>query len=284
LSYSPDGGTLALGYSDGRVTWHEAKTGNEVHNVQLPGGRCTGLGWGPDGRLLAASSTKLTAWNAATGAALQAAPLSSTACATTFAPNGAIAAWGGAKWHGDVFDLEKQCSLVSKFPAPGEGTTALAFSSDNRWLAVSGRNPDPDAIDLFQIDNEVKRRLRIVPKQGIVRAVCFALEDRSLLSLGDGNLVRSWDTANGQLQVEMRSALPTLSGLAVSSGGYLLAIASFDSDRGSILQIIDLRTNAESQRFEAPGRMASLGFNHNQERIASGFTDGTTLVWKLKKH
>src|SRR5262245_26400354 len=54
VSHAADGITLALGYGDGRVTLHEAKTGNELRSLQLPGGRCTGLGWGPDDRLLAA--------------------------------------------------------------------------------------------------------------------------------------------------------------------------------------------------------------------------------------
>ena len=284
VTFAPDGKRIAVGQATGEVVLYDATSGQMLRRLQSHQPGSSGLIWLKDGRLLAGNVSRLTGWEAATGKELFAFETRNQLHTLAFSPNGRYAAWGWVKWHGGIYDLENQRFLAEPFPAPGEGTTASAFAPESTLLALNGRNPDPDTIHLYDLRAPHKSQIHFRAGQSRVRVLTFAPQARYLLSAGEDGTVKCWLPLGGELHKEFRVAQRLVAALAFSPDGHTLAVASCNPERqgSSVLQLLAFPSGQEIKQWTGhAGQVTSLAFAPAGDRLVSGSTDGTALVWQL---
>ncbi|MCA9066554.1 MAG: hypothetical protein KDA96_25985 [Planctomycetaceae bacterium] len=132
---------------------------------------------------------------------------------------------------------------------------ALAFSPDNRWLAVAGgaerlaaREP-PGIVELWDMSDEdaTEPTVTMNAERGTVNAVCFTPDSRTLATGSNGpgygesglynGMVRLWDPVTGQQRIALSGHRYHVHDIAFSPDGLQLVSesASFGSDSEVIL-------------------------------------------------
>jgi WD40 repeat protein len=144
LAFSPDGTTLAAGYSSGLVRLWDVATEKEKVTLAVRGpnsGLVTALDWSPDGSLLAtAASSEPTVrlWEAKTGAPKGTVPATVIGVnAVAFSPDGRILVMAQSDGSAILWDMS-QARKAGTVRAPGKSILAAAFSGDGRLLATGG--------------------------------------------------------------------------------------------------------------------------------------------------
>jgi RNA polymerase sigma factor (sigma-70 family) len=286
VAFSPDGKQIATATEDGIVRIWDAATGKEVRRLEGKRGS-SGLAWLRDGRILAGSTIHLQGWDATTGKPLFTFDTQNLLHTLAFSPDGKYAAWGWVKWHGGIYDLEKQKLVVEKFPAPGEGTTASAFSHDSRWLALNGRNPDPDEIHLYDMQNPAKSQRHFTADQRNVKVLAFTPDDRLLVSAGDDHTVKFWPTSLRSRPLrDIRAQYRRIGAVAFAPNGKTVAVCSYDptvKKPDATIQVFELSTGQERLKLQGhSGPINALAFSPQGDRLVSGSSDGTAMIWNLK--
>ena len=201
LAVSPDGRTLAIGHSDGKVDLVDARTLRTRASFRAMRGFAAGLAFSPDGRMLAASGQhgQLTLWDARTLRPLGELPgQKTTSQALAFSPDGALLAAAEigilteepeAEYQGGVvrvWDVRRR--LPTGRPVP-RTAFSLAFSPNGRLLAIAaGRDPteirDPRS-------GRLVARLR-TPFDA--RSVTFSPDGRRILTGHFDGTIQAWST------------------------------------------------------------------------------------------
>jgi WD40 repeat protein len=315
LAFSPDGKLLATAESDSASTslrlWDVA-TGKPARNplpITSYNGTLNGVTFGPDGRLpVVFGNGRIQEWNPATAAAL---PPGSDGVLTgvLFSPDGKLLATGG-----DIIQLlDPATGAPSGKPlqaviTPSGGVTALAFSPDSRLLAVATGG---DAGAEVQLWNVATRQQVEVSKDGpasfaapnpgsILNAIAFSPDGRLLATAvndtaadGTGGTVQLWNVATGQ---PAGSPLPadtnsggTVTGVAFSPDGKLLATAEYDPAGGGTVRLWNVATGQQVgvSLSVAPGHggtVTGVAFSPDGKLLATAASDAagaTVRLWNV---
>ena len=178
----------------------------------------------------------------------------------------------------------------------------LAFSADGRLLASASQDMQttlPGKVDIESLpdgaaimtgngstmtlwDRTVPRKPTVVRQVtkivGVIWAVAFSLNGRTLAAGTGFKVVRLWDVATGHEKVPLRGHTDVVHGIAYSPDGTMLATASkdrtvkvWDAGSGEELATLEGHTNAvKCVAFSPDGRM-----------IASGSWDNTARIWDV---
>jgi WD40 repeat protein/beta-lactamase regulating signal transducer with metallopeptidase domain len=300
VAYSPDGGRIVTGSSDGTVRIWDSTTGGQIRLLDYSE-TCMNLMsvvFSPDGETVAAAG------NYSDG-------LSET--------TGAVKLWNAAS--GDV---------LREFQLNGRTYFSLAFSSNGEMLAAAlmedffahERGEVLDCpIHVFHTDTG-KPLMELKGHRRTVTAVAFSTDDQTLVSLADGEGARRWRLRDGNLL----ESIPTSGGntAAVSHGATTVVtsrgdwgetltitnfatgkvVSSFDGIRsgfgahaldisndgrlvvsgcqGDTVYVWDMATGEQLLEIPSPdANVFALAFDPTGERVVTGMNDGTALVWDV---
>ena len=151
---------------------------------------------------------------------------------------------------------------------------ALWFSPNGRYLATYSDG----ATGVF--DARSGERVASFAPHG---AVAFSPDGERLLVVpleGGAPYVVDRDRPDDGSRLRLRGSQPNATGAAWSPDGTMLA--TLHSDQAVMW---DARTGAPRYRFAPPaGSFVSMAFDPGSTHLATGMTDGTTIIWDLSTH
>jgi WD40 repeat protein len=260
VRFSPDGKTLAVSTSGGKVKIIDVAEGALLRELAHDGSYINEVAWAPNGKYLASAGWHESAfrvWDAATGNLLH-----------------RIVPGGG----------------------PGRGDSeihAVAFSPDSKLLATGSSSRDSpggkasETIYLWDVATG-QEELRFRPGGYPVIHLAFTGDGNSLVSstcLSDGSTVEVWTVAKGKRVHEFPAAADGGNNswrgsapIALTQDGKLLATSA----PGHIVVVRDVTTGQEIRRLSGhKGPITALAFSPDGQTLASGSQDTTILLWSL---
>ncbi|HLN33341.1 MAG TPA: WD40 repeat domain-containing serine/threonine-protein kinase [Gemmataceae bacterium] len=262
LALAPDGGLLAAGDDQGRITLWSVPAGTRLSTFEM--GRVTVhcLVFSPDGKLLGVgdSAGMVTVWDIEARRPI-------TYCrgahdevyVLAFNSDGTLIASGG-RGPACIWDAATGTLLLS---LRSHGlTTALAFSADDRSLILGSRTPA--RVYLWELERDRGlRTLRGLASQAA--HLCFSRDGRLLAALAHNWQVMIWDVQRGCLRwrfVVPKGNADDDAALAFSPDGKQFACAAgegarlWDMDRGRELASWDLPPGSRDVlAFQKPDRL-----------------------------
>lgn len=214
-------------------------------------------------------------------------PLNATSglLSVAFSPDGAMV---GLEYHGGrigVWDTATGRSIatfpdppggISSYPYPPGGVSALAFSHDDKTLAVGAFD---GRTYLWSIATRRQIALLTGPPRAQVMGAAFSPGDRTLgITSEDGNAYL-WDVATRKLIATIKGGSGKL---AFSPDGTMLATA--DPVCCDETSLWSLATYREIAHFDSPGPRAPLAYSPDGAALATGDVNGGAVLWSLATH
>ncbi len=286
LTFSPDGKTLAWGgesggSEQGLIHLWDLAEGKE----RLPAGRLlepiNSVAFSPDGKTLLTVGAgyrdePLRFWETTTGKQLRQFKEVYLDPTATLSPTGRLLATEGEKLQ--LWDLTAGKEIPLPKKAPRYSTTAMAFSPDERFLAVGGKGT------IRFLDTAKGEERRSFGKLGRIFSIAFSADGKELLALnvgGDGLSIKVWNVEDGKLTQTIRDRNLAISkSMAVSSDGRILAAISHTVDRriGTVVDtwvvLWDLTTGKPLRELR-PTRKSEAGFTSGISSLAFSPDDRT---------
>jgi WD40 repeat protein len=279
LAFSPDGGWLVTGDSDGASLW-DLSGRREVR--RLGSERVLGVAFSPDGQWLASASFNGTirlldipnaqerrAFPGHTGKVL---PYGTKFSPVAFSPNGRALASGYSN-SVKLWDLATGRELGTLVGHTGL-VQALSFSPDGRRLASAGLDK---TVKLWEVSTG--RELHTMAHQAPeVHAVAFSPDGRWLASAGNDGTVRLWDAATGREWRTLSAHRGTVHAVTFSPDGRRLASGGLDQT----LRLWEVATGRELGNLAGhTARIYSVAFSPDGRLLATGGHDGSTRLWDV---
>jgi WD40 repeat protein/beta-lactamase regulating signal transducer with metallopeptidase domain len=310
LLFSPDGKRLAARSPDNTFYLWAADTGKEIHQIKPPPRKATneivltfggdgndapGMAFSPDGKTLAAATTRfdqqggnssaITFWDVASGKETQQikVPQGVDVSAVAFAPDGKVLAFGGGGVvHLCAADTGKE---IRQLKVRG-GVLALAFAPDGKTLAVGGRNQrvrlweTETGKELHHLGDAEPARsggLALVSALGFAapeaRALAFS-PDGKRIAAAAGSTVRLWEAATGKELPLLDGHREAPSAIIVSPDGK--TVVSWGDDR--VIRRWDAATGKPLGAFPAPPRTTLAAFSADGRAVALANADNTIRI------
>ncbi len=154
------------------------------------------------------------------------------------------------------------------------GDRAFAYSADGRFLAVA------TAIGVWLYDAATSRPLRLLPSEGVVYSVAFALD--GTLAAGTAGQIQLWEVETGDRTVTLtHSEWGQVTGLAFSPDGNTLVSGATDH----VIKLWDWETRRQISTWKVEGSTSGLfpvAISPDGTRLASGFDDSTVRLWHVE--
>jgi WD40 repeat protein len=238
VRFSPDGSHLAALSADRLWLWH--------------------LTWGPDHGLIATD--------------LVAELPTSSFWPMAFTPDGGRLAY----WHGGevmVYSLQERQSV--SLPPRGGAVSGLAFSPDQRWLAVAGFDGKLVLIDLqsheFKLLHQYEQPLRVV---------AFSPDGSALVTAGVSGVLHVWDLPRQGERSALRGHTELVSAMAFAPNGRLLATGSKDST----CRVWDITQKPRrSECVQETVGSYVIGQSPNSRFFLTIEGDGRATLWDLRE-
>ncbi len=299
LALCPDRAQFASLSRDGLVILWDIKTRKDLNSFSSPRS-AVAIQWLQPRKLVTAGSMGLATLDPVAGKVLSLNTINQRTDAGAISPDGRFAAVGNTHFVGQLLSVETGNSL-KPYPAPAEWTYAMDISADSTLLAIGGRNPDPDAITLLETKEFTTiRQWPIKLKDAF--GLRFSPNHQYLASVGDGDVVKLWNVADGSLAQSYPLAQPGAIAVCFSPDGKRLAVSSgvpvqrlapshFDINpqeqanaikpTASFVQVWNLVTNKEVWRSEALTTWATSLMLLPNGCLVAGSQDGSVRFWTL---
>jgi WD40 repeat protein len=302
VRFSPDGNQIATLSGEGELRVWGMTAPPMPRIVEHPSFQVLGvhpIAFSPDGsHMVTANGNSVRLWETSTGKMLEERnwePIFQTVFALAWHSSGKLAVAGGNLAWDPAFmlgraELWEPMTLKTLRELPGSAmpVSAVAFSSDGARIALGGMD---DTVRLFETATSAVGPTRLQPNKSSIFALAFTPDGRTLY-IGD-ELCTPWNPATGLIGRIFNEDHDT-TGRGMVSGNKPTdqswhAIGSFSSDgklfasaEGWVITIHETATGRE--RFRLRGHtalVASLAFNADSTRLASGSTDKTARIWDL---
>jgi WD40 repeat protein/serine/threonine protein kinase len=277
VAFSADGRWVAAGSLDGLVrVWHAA-TAQEFLSVLTPTqAGVAGLTFaGPDGRILAASTTDNTVLGWFTRSGKPAFTLrghNRAVGAVTCSPDGRCLASASLDRTVRLWDIDRRDEDLTLRPANNTGVTGIAFSPDGARLASATGDRTLKVWDVV-----TGKKIMALPKlPAAVTGVTFSPDGSQLASADEGGTVRLRDAVTGGEITAMQGHAGRLAAVVFCPRGDTLASAGADGT----VRVWNVASGLERFCLRAHGGpIHAVAFSPDTSRLASGGEDGVARVW-----
>ncbi|MHC4860113.1 MAG: WD40 repeat domain-containing protein, partial [Planctomycetota bacterium] len=276
LAFDLDSRSLALGRSDGRIEFRDARTGESHVSLEGHGDAVNAIDFGPDGAQIATASSDRTVrlWRCGSGELLRTLEgHGDRVISVAFHPLEDVIASGGR--DGTIRLWRATTGEVLAVLQGHEGSVeGVAFSPDGRRLVSGSRDRSVRLWDLATCKELVARRLH----RENVRAVAFSPDGSVFASASYDRSIRVW-------RGEDASAIATLRGHSalvrtvrfLSREGRDPLLASFSED--GVIKLWETPEREDVPVFGGHGDLVrSLAFGPSGRHLASASDDGVILV------
>ena len=291
VSFSPDGTLLASGSYDATVKLWDVATYTNIATLRHTGS-VESVAFSPDGTLLASGSYDATVklWDVATYTNI--ATLeghTSSVESVAFSPDGkTLASGGGRGFDGEVklWDVATYTNIAT-LEGHTSSVESVAFSPDGKTLASGGGLFDK-TVKLW----DVATGTNIATLEGhtsSVESVAFSPDGKTLASGGglSDKTVKLWDVATGTNIATLEGHTSSVESVAFSPDGKTLA-----SGTGAVtvngkfvegtVTLWDVATRTYIAILQGhTGTVWSVAFSPDGTTLASGSTDGTSILWDM---
>jgi len=179
-------------------------------------------------------------------------------------------------WNGGLQIVEIDRSVLPRsIKAHTENITALAASTDGRWLATGSGD---DTARIWDMTTDKPRLTIEHGNEYDVTCLAFDPAGKWLLT-GDGEgIVRFFDTAKGRELQRFQCHEETIAGVVVLDSGKKFLTASWDDT----IKVWDAVTGVELQSFIGhKDDVTCVAVSRDGKTLVSGSTDRTVRCWNL---
>ncbi len=277
LAYSPDGGTLAAGYSGGTIRLWDLASHRTIR-VTTFGAAPLALAFAGGGKLLeAADAGAVGTWNLAAGTGIAARPLSSPAQghAVAFSPDGAVVATGGADGNVRLWNTATGQEVGAPMSSDASPVDAVAFSPDGALVASASADGN---VQLWSTAGQQVAGPALIPNGPDVDALAFSPDGKLLATAGQDGTARLWNVGSGSQTGAVMVTGNAVSALTFGPGGTTLATAESDG----VTELWDVITQAQTGApLAAAGSagVSALAFSPGADALATGNGSGNIQLW-----
>lgn len=142
-----------------------------------------------------------------------------------FSPDGKLLVTGGADRAVKVWDVSTGTRLYTLSEST-DWVYAVAFSPDGRHVAAGGVDK---SVRVWEVDREGgKVAFSVFAHEGPVNALTYAVDGKTLWSMGEDRRVKAWDTVKMSERQVLDVGSDTPLSLAVKPDGKVIAVGRFD--------------------------------------------------------
>jgi WD40 repeat protein len=281
LAFQPDGRTLSVACTDGKVRFWDVESQRLSEKVLDHGARVAALAYSHDGKTMATGGANpgIRFWDVDTGKALPLViPHGTLLLHLSFAPNGQTILSVSEDGEIVLWDLSSG-KRKAETKAHGQRLRAAA-SPDGKWLATCSADP---VVKLW--DTQDLRPIKDLDHVTMVHAVAFSADGHRLLTGSADKTVRLWDIESGLCLGLRARHQQAVVALAYAASGNRFLSASGDG-------VLELRRSGRTRPpyAEWPHRHGpeTVGISPDGRRAATGTRplgretmQAEVLVWDL---
>ncbi len=277
LAYSPDGGTLAAGYSGGTIRLWDLASHRTIR-VTTFGAAPLALAFAGGGKLLeAAAAGAVGTWNLAAQAGITARPLSSPAQgrAVAISPDGATVATGGADGNVRLWNTATGQEAGAPMSSDASPVDAVAFSPDGALVASASADGN---VQLWSTAGQQVTGSALIPNGPDVDALAFSPDGKLLATGGQDGTARLWSVGSGGQAGAVMVTGNAVRALTFGAGGTTLAMAENDGATELWDAVTQAQTGAPLAVAGSAGASA-LAFSPGTDALATGNGNGNIQLW-----